>query len=333
MWLARFISTFSNRDPREQGATQVVAYLQYLAVERNVAPSTQNQALNALVFFYDKVLGQPLGELGNYARPKKPRSLPVYLTVEEVTLLLTNMTGINRLIASLLYGTGMRLMECLRLRVQDIDFGFNQILVRDGKGRKDRVVPLPQGLIQPLQSHLVKVKKLHHEDLSKGLGEVYLPYALERKYRNAAKEWNWQYIFPSGKLSVDPRSGKTRRHHLHESGIQRAVRRASKQTGITKHIKCHTLRHSFATHLLQSGSDIRTVQELLGHADVTTTMIYTHVLNRGGHGVVSPFDSHLRYQPNAPRQDDNEIKEAAATYGKPTIELNYRSSGGSIVTA
>ena len=289
-WLARFIAFCNNRNPNEIGGDEVVSFLQHLAVRRNVSASTQNQALNALVFFYDQVLKKPLGDLGDFMRAKRPKRLPVVLTRSEVTRLLHHMGGKQKLMASLLYGTGMRLMDCVRLRVQDIDFEYQQIVVRDGKGKKDRVVPLPERLADALKTHLDEVRSLHREDLERGFGDVYLPGALERKYPNGGKEWGWQYVFPSGRLSVDPRTGKTRRHHIHENGLQKAVKKAASQADIAKRVNCHSLRHSFATHLLENGYDIRTVQELLGHANVSTTMIYTHVLNRGGKGVQSPLD-------------------------------------------
>ncbi len=289
-WVARFIDYCGNRDPKTLGADEVVSFLQYLAVRRNVAASTQNQALNALVFFYDQVIQQPLGDMGGFIRAKRPKKLPVVLTQNEIQRLLEQMNGRQRLMTSLLYGTGMRLMDCVRLRVQDVDFEYRQIVIRDGKGQKDRVVPLPERLIEPIKMHLAAVRKTHQDDLKMGNGEVYLPNALSRKYPSAAKEWGWQYVFPGARLSVDPRSGKVRRHHVHENGLQKAVKKAAAQAGITKRVNCHALRHSFATHLLENGYDIRTVQELLGHADVSTTMIYTHVLNRGGQGVRSPLD-------------------------------------------
>lgn len=290
-WASRFIAYCNNKDPKTLGSEEVVSFLQHLAVRCNVAASTQNQALNALVFFYDQVVQRPLGDMGGFIRAKRPKKLPVVLTQNEIQRLLGQMHGRQKLMASLLYGTGMRLMDCVRLRVQDIDFGYCQIVIRDGKGKKDRVVPLPKRLIEPVKTHLADVQQLHSSDLEKGGGEVYLPDALSRKYPNAAREWGWQYVFPSGRLSVDPRSGKVRRHHLHENGLQKAVKKAAAQARISKRVNCHALRHSFATHLLENGYDIRTVQELLGHADVSTTMIYTHVLNRGGKGVRSPLDS------------------------------------------
>jgi len=289
-WVTRFISFCGNREPKKLGGGEVVSFLQHLAVQRNVAESTQNQALNALVFFYDKVLKQPLGDIGNFARAKRPRRLPVVLTQSEVAKVLDHMDGRQKLMASLLYGTGMRLMDCVRLRVQDIDFGYQQIVIRDGKGKKDRVVPLPERLLNEIKAHLEEVHKIHKTDLEKGFGETYRPNALDQKYPNGAKEWGWQYVFPSGRLSVDPRSGKTRRHHIHENGLQKAIKTAALKANIPKKVNCHALRHSFATHLLENGYDIRTVQELLGHADVSTTMIYTHVVNRGGKGVKSPLD-------------------------------------------
>ncbi|EGV33849.1 integron integrase [Thiorhodococcus drewsii AZ1] len=290
-WMLRYIAFSGNRDPSELGANQIARFLEHLAVDRRVAASTQNLALNALVFLYRNVLGREDLALEEFVRAKRPRRLPTVLTHAEVTTLLSQLDGVHRLMGSLLYGTGMRLMECVRLRVQDIDFGYGQILVRNAKGNKDRVVPLPERTQDALRDHLVRVKVLHEADLAEEFGEVYLPDALERKYPNAARDWRWQYVFPSGRLSTDPRSGVTRRHHLHESALQKAVNRAAQAAGITKRVGPHTLRHSFATHVLQAGYDIRTVQELLGHADVSTTMIYTHVLNRGGKGVQSPLDA------------------------------------------
>lgn len=312
-WVQRLARYFGGRSPRELSAAQVSEFLQYLAVERNVSSSTQNQALNAFVFYFDKVVLQPLGDISGVVRAKKARKLPVCLTPSEVELLLKHMQDTTGLLARLMYGTGMRVMEVLRLRVHDIDFGYGQIVVRDGKGSKDRVVPLPHRLVSLLEKQLARTKLLHEEDLAAGYGEVYLPYALARKYPRAAKEWGWQYVFPSGRLSADPRHGLIRRHHLHESGIQKAVLLARRKARIAKKISCHTLRHSFATHLLECGYDIRTVQELLGHSDVSTTMIYTHVLNRGGRGVESPFD-------RLGGSDDWCIKEEKAVYCVPKFE-------------
>ncbi len=290
-WLCRLVAFHGGRAPGSLGAAEVVSFLQHLAVVRNVAASTQNQALNALVFFYDKALEQPLGELGSMVRAKRPKRLPVVLSIAEVKRLLGVMEGVHGLIAALLYGTGMRLLECLRLRVQDVEFDRNLILVRRGKGEKDRVVPLPAAVVPGLRTHLVGVRRLHEADLAEGRGEAVLPDALARKYPAAGREWGWQFVFPSGRLSVDPRSGQTRRHHLHEDSVQKAIRASVIRAGVERKASCHSLRHSFATHLLERGHDIRTVQELLGHADVSTTMIYTHVLNRGGVGALSPLDA------------------------------------------
>ncbi len=255
-----------------------------------MAASTQNQARSALLFLYKEVLGIELPWLDNVEQAKKPKRLPVVLAPDETRHLLAQLSGVHWLVAVLLYGSGLRLMEALRLRVQDVDFKRREILVREGKGFKDRVTMLPELAAKPLQLHLEAVKALHQKDLAEGFGEVFLPYALERKYPNAGKSWGWQYAFPSGNRSVDPRSGKIRRHHIDEQTIQRAVKQAARNAGIVRPATPHTLRHSFATHLLQNGQDIRTVQELLGHEDVQTTMIYTHVLNRGGRGVISPLD-------------------------------------------
>ena len=289
-WVRRFILFHDKRHPKEMGAGEVRDFLSHLAVDRNVSASTQNQAKSALLFLYREVLQIQLPWLDEVIAAKTAKRLPVVLTQVETRELLGAMSGTMGLMASLLYGTGMRLMEGLRLRVKDVEFTRREIIVREGKGNKDRVTVLPENLILPLQAHLVKVKALHERDLTAGFGEVYLPNALAVKYPNAAKAWGWQFIFPSPVRSVDPRSGVERRHHIYETSVQRAVREASKLAGIHKLVTPHVLRHSFATHLLQSGYDIRTVQELLGHKDVQTTMIYTHVLNRGGRGVVSPLD-------------------------------------------
>jgi integron integrase len=289
-WIMRYIGFLGNADPAEKGAAEVAGFLEHLTIERKVSASTQNLALNALVFLYREVLKRADLDLGDFARAKRPRRLPTVLTHEEVAALLGRLSGTQRLMVSLLYGTGMRLMECVRLRAHDVDFGYRQIAVRNAKGGKDRVVPLPERTLDELRRHLAGVRELHQGDLKEGLGEVYLPDALARKYPNAAKDWRWQYAFPSGRLSADPRSGSLRRHHLHETALQKAVNRAAREAGIAKRVGTHTMRHSFATHLLQAGYDIRTVQELLGHADVSTTMIYTHVLNRGGQGGKSPLD-------------------------------------------
>jgi len=289
-WVDRFSTFCDHADLCEAGVAEVLAFLQHLAVTRQVAANTQNQARHALAFFYEHVLQQPLANLDGLVQAKRPQRLPVVLTRAEVAKLLAAMPGTHGLMAALLYGAGMRLMECMRLRVKDIDFAYNQIVVRDGKGQKDRVVPLPQRPVETLQQHLEKVKCLHQEDLQAGYGAVFMPYALARKYPQAPKEWGWQYVFPSARLSVDPRSRAIRRHHVHENGLQKAVQKAAREAALAKRVNPHTLRHSCATHRLEDGSDIRTVQELRGHAEVSTTMISTHVLHRGGMGVRSPLD-------------------------------------------
>jgi len=289
-WIKRYIWFHGKRHPQEMGAVEVEAFLSHLAVERSVAASTQNQAKSALLFLYKEVLQIELPWLDNITQAKAPKRLPVVMTEKEVQSVLARMDGSVWLIASLLYGSGLRIMECLRLRVKDVDFARCEILVREGKGFKDRVTILPSSLVQLLKQHLERVKVLHGEDLTKGFGDVYMPMALEKKYPSAGKSWGWQYIFPSRNFSTDPRSGVVRRHHADEKAIQRSMKKAVTAAGITKLATPHTLRHSFATHLLQSGYDIRTVQELLGHSDVSTTMIYTHVLNKGGKGVISPLD-------------------------------------------
>lgn len=289
-WIKRYIWHHGKRHPKDMGAAEVEAFLTHLAVVRNVSASTQNQAKSALLYLYKEVLGIEFPWLDNVTQAKAPKRLPVVLTQAEVQAILSRLDGTMWLIASLLYGSGLRIMETLRLRVKDIDFARREILVREGKGFKDRVTMLPVSLIEPLKSHLLKVQSLHQGDLSDGFGAVYMPMALDRKYPNAAKDWNWQYVFPSIKLSVDPLSKKTRRHHADEKTVQRSVKKAVGLAGLTKLATPHTFRHSFATHLLEGGYDIRTVQELLGHSDVSTTMIYTHVLNKGGRGVGSPLD-------------------------------------------
>lgn len=289
-WIKRFILHFDKKHPKDLGALEVEQFLTYLAVQGKVAPSTQNQAKSALLFLYKEVLGVDLPWLDDVERAKAPKRLPVVLTPMEVQEILSHLDGTPHLVVSLLYGTGMRILEALRLRVKDVDFSRKEILIRDGKGFKDRVTMLPGVLIEPLKLYLKRVKDLHEKDLAEGYGAVYLPYALSKKYPQAEREWAWQYVFPSARLSVDPRSGETRRHHIQDQAIQRAVRQAVRDAGLTKPATPHTLRHSFATHLLEGGYDIRTVQELLGHSDVSTTMIYTHVLNKGGRGVMSPLD-------------------------------------------
>lgn len=290
-WIRRFILFHGKRHPNEMGKAEVEAFLTHLAVDRHVAASTQNQALNAVLFLYKEVLGIELPWMDDVVRVKRPARIPEVLSAPEVARLLAQLDGVYRLIASLLYGSGLRLMEGVRLRVKDVDFEYRQIVVRDAKGSKDRVTPLPTSVFDALRAQLDYVTKKHREDRAAGYGAVFLPYALAAKYPNAQTELAWQYVFPSSRLSVDPRSDMTRRHHLSEKGLQQSVKIAVKRAGIHKKASCHTLRHSFATHLLERGNDIRTVQELLGHKSVQTTMIYTHVLKLGGRGVVSPLDA------------------------------------------
>lgn len=289
-WARRFILANAKRHPRDLGLVEVEAFLSMLAVRDDVAASTQNQALSALLFLYKEVLGLELPWVGSVTRAKRPKKLPVVLTHAEVRALLALVDGQAGLMASLLYGAGMRLMEAVRLRVKDMDFGRREVIVRNGKGGKDRRVPLPRTIEAGLKGQVERVRILHAHDLQDGFGEVWLPHALGRKYPTAAREFGWQWVFPAQRLSVDPRSGVRRRHHVDEGVLQRAVKSARAMAGIDKPATCHTLRHSFATHLLESGHDIRTVQELLGHKDVATTQIYTHVLGRGAGGVLSPLD-------------------------------------------
>jgi integron integrase len=289
-WIKRFIYFHDKRHPRDMGAPEVEAFLTDLAVTGRVSASTQNQALSALLFLYREVLEVVLPWLDNVTRAKPSQRLPVVLTPAEVRAVLERMDGVYGLMGRLLYGTGMRLMECVRLRVKDVDFGRNEILIREGKGAKDRVTMLPAALVGPLQDHLARRRTLYEDDLAAGKAAVWLPDALEKKYPNAASEWGWQFVFCSGSHSTDPRSGAVRRHHIDEKLLQRAMKKAVTAARLAKPATPHTLRHSFATHLLESGQDIRTVQELLGHSDVSTTMIYTHVLNKGGRGVTSPLD-------------------------------------------
>jgi integron integrase len=289
-WIRRFILFHGKRHPREMGAPELTAFLSDLAVQRNVAASTQNQALHAILFLYRDVLKIDLPWLNEVQRAKKPLRLPIVFTREEVKALLAQLQGTTWLMATLTYGSGLRLLECLKLRVKDVDLHYKQLLVRDAKGQKDRVTMLPNSLIDPMRTHLARIRQLHENDLREGFGRVYLPQALAAKYPTADREWGWQYVFPSSRRSIDPRSGIECRHHAAEDALQRAVKQALRKANIVKPGTVHTLRHSFATHLLESGYDIRTVQELLGHADVKTTMIYTHVLNPGGRGVLSPVD-------------------------------------------
>ncbi|MCP4203968.1 MAG: integron integrase [bacterium] len=289
-WIRRFILFHEKRHPKEMGEQEISLFLTHLAVEKKVAAATQNQALSGLLFLYREVLGRDFGELQGLVRARRPKRLPVVFDRDEIRRLFACLDGCDLLIVGLLYGAGLRLMECLRLRIKDIDLGYRQITVRGGKGDRDRMTLLPDVSRRGLERHMGEVKRLHAEDLDDGFGRTVLPHALERKYPGAAVDWSWQFVFPAARRSVEPRTGRLARHHRSAHSVQRAVRRASRCARLSKRATCHALRHSFATHLLEDGYDIRTVQELLGHRHVQTTMIYTHVLNKGGRGVRSPFD-------------------------------------------
>lgn len=290
-WFCRFVAHNGMKNPDELGDQQIGEFIEQLTIRRNVAASTQSQALSALVFYYRQVLGRESLEQLEFTRSKKQRRLPVVLTKSEIICLLDEIRGpTHQLMANILYGCGLRLMECVRLRILDVDFGYRQIIARDTKGKKDRVVPIPESIRDPLEQQIEKVRDIHTGDLKKGLGQVFLPGGLARKYPNAESEFRWQYLFPAARVSLDPRSGKARRHHLHENSLQKQIKKAAEAVRLPKKVSCHALRHSFATHLLENGYDIRTVQELLGHANVSTTMIYTHVLNQPGVSVRSPLD-------------------------------------------
>ena len=290
-WVREYILFHNKRHPREMGVTEINQFITHLVVERKASASTQNQAISAILFLYRNTLHIELDQSSlNFIRPKKGKRVPNVLSVKEVRAVITNMTGPYKLMAQIMYGSGLRLMECLRLRVKDIDFENHRIIVYDGKGGDDRVTMLPDSVIAPMREHLAQTKALHKKDLAAGLGSVQMPFALDKKYPAAHKEWIWQFIFPAPTLYTEPETGITRRHHIHETALQRAIRTAAKTAKIQKRVTPHTFRHSFATHLLQNGYDIRTVQELLGHKDVKTTMIYTHVLQRGGLAVKSPLD-------------------------------------------
>lgn len=290
-YILNFIRFHGKQHPCALGTDEVRSYLSHLATDKHIAASTQNVALSALLFLYNIVLQQPLGNIADVVRAKRPKRVPTVLTRSEVQRVLAHGTGMNALVLKLLYGTGMRLMEGLRLRVKDVDFEYQQLVIREAKGGNERLTVLPKSLVEPLRAQLDVTKALFESDLEAGVARVSMPTALEVKNPRAASSWAWQYVFPSHKLSRDPRSGRVGRHHVHEKGVQRFVTEAVRAAGIHKRASCHTLRHSFATHLLEDGYDIRTVQELLGHRDVKTTMIYTHVLNRGGRGVRSPLDN------------------------------------------
>ena len=289
-WIRRYILFHQKKHPSTMGATELVGFLSWLAVDKQVSASTQNQALSAVLFLYKAVLGLDIGPIEHVPRARMPDRLPVVLSREELGQLMKHVDGTMWLIVALLYGTGVRLEECLELRIKDLDFDRNQIVVRRGKGQKDRVTMLPAGVKERLAAHVVTVKRQHERDLARGEGRVVLPFALDRKYPGAPTEWGWQFVFPASRICRDPKWGAPSRFHLHESAVQRAVTRAVRSAGLTKHASCHSMRHSFATHLLEDGYDIRTVQQLLGHRDVRTTMIYLHVMNRGALGVRSPFD-------------------------------------------
>ena len=317
-WVYRYILFHGKRHPSEMGATEITAFLSYLATDLNVAASTQNQACCAIVFLYKHVLEKDLAEFGEVVRAKKPKRLPVVLSAEETASVLSGLSGLHRLMGELLYGTGMRIIELLRLRVKDIDFSRRMILVRDGKGQKDRVAVLPSELVPELKAHLETTRAIHDQDLADGIGTVHLPFALSRKYPNANKEWGWKYVFPSGTHSVDPRSGIKQRHHVYESVLQKALKRATHKSGVVKPVHAHTLRHSFATHMLEAGHDIRTVQKLLGHKDVRTTMIYTHVMQDGICGIASPLARVRMIQ----RQRHATRDEPCPVAVQPTTERN-----------
>jgi len=289
-WIKDYIYFHNKRHPKDMAGKEISEYLTHLAVERKVAASTQNQALCAIVFLYKHVLKIDLGDFTEVHWSKKPRKLPVVFSAKEASKVLNKLSGVNKLMAMLLYGSGLRLNECLQMRIKDIDFEYKQITVRSGKGDKDRVTLLPESLINTIKEQMTFVKKLHEFDLKNGYDSVYLPYALEKKYPNAGKELGWKFLFPATKISKDPRSEIICRHHIHVSVLQKAVKNAIRQAGINKHAGCHTFRHSFATRLLEKGYDIRTIQELMGHKNLQTTMIYTHVINKGGMGVISPVD-------------------------------------------
>jgi len=290
-WIRRFILFHGKRHPADMGAAEINSFVSHLAIKKKVSASTQTQALSAILFLYRHVLGREIGELGEIVRARRTRRLPVVMTRQEVRAVLRHLDGDKKLMAALMYGTGIRLLECLRLRVQDLDFARNEITVRDGKGSKDRITMLPESLREPLQKHLLRVRDIWEKDCAEGFGQVMLPDALSRKYPGAEAEWRWQWVFPQRKRWIDHATGKQGRHHVDESLLQKSVKQAVRRAGIVRRATCHTFRHSFATHLLEDNYDIRTVQELLGHKDLRTTMIYTHVLNRGGRGVRSPMDN------------------------------------------
>jgi integron integrase len=318
-WVVRYVRFHNMRHPKDMGADEINQFLSHLASDRQVAARTQNQALCALVFLYKHVLGKEVGDLGDVIRAKQPERLPVVLSIGEVERIFEHLSGLHKLMVLLMYGTGMRIIEVIRLRVKDIDFENRSILVREGKGNKDRVVPLPANTTDPLREQIARVKTLHDQDLANGFGTVHLPDALEKKYPHTNKAFHWQYVFPSPHLSVDPRSGRKQRHHAYESVLQSAIRAATRDAGIPKDVHSHTFRHSFATHLLAGGTDIRTIQSLLGHSDVKTTEVYTHILKNGPHGVASPAD---RIQ-----NTDCVLPRKALAYTREYDEKPARTSG------
>lgn len=340
-WVVRYVRFHGLKHPGTLGAPEINTFLTHLAEDRNVTAKTQNQALCALVFLYKHVLNREIGDLGQVVRAKTPSRLPVVLSIEEVERIFSSMSGIHKLMALLMYGTGMRIIEVLRLRVKDIDFENRLIIVREGKGDKDRIVPLPQNTVQPLHEQIARVKALHDRDLVDGYGTVYLPHALERKYPNTNKAFHWQYLFPSPQLSVDPRSGRRQRHHVYESVLQSSIRRAAREAGINKDVHSHTFRHSFATHLLAGGTDIRTIQSLLGHSDVKTTEIYTHILKNGPHGVASPADRLKNSQCTLPQKtmayhcagDDKPVKVFTLSRWIRLLINSLSTTAASILTA
>ncbi|MEI6972564.1 MAG: integron integrase [bacterium] len=326
-WVRRFMNYHSSQHPAMLGAPEINGFLSHLATDANVAASTQNQACCAIIFFYKHVIGRDVGALGDVVYSKRPARLPVVLTTEETQRILARVDGTRGLMLRLLYGTGMRIIEVIRLRVKDIDFENGVIVIRDGKGEKDRTVMLPPSLVPAIKAHIERVRSLHQQDLAAGFGSVFLPYALERKYPNAAKEWCWQYVFPSTALSVDPRSGITRRHHIFESVLQKAIKTATAESGISKAVHAHTFRHSFATHMLQGGADIRTVQELLGHNDLNTTAIYTHILKIGPLGARSPLERLSLPEPAPAATVQPTRKERVGVIVEPEPEVPGRLPG------
>lgn len=324
-WIRHYIFFHHKRHPREMAEPEIAAFLSYLAADRRVSASTQNQALNAILFLYKQVLEKNIGLIQGVVRAKRPERLPVVMTPEETRMVLGRLSGREWLMACLMYGAGLRVMECLRLRIKDVDFGLNQIFVRDGKGGKDRVTTLPAAVIPALRQQMEEVKRVRESDLADGYGEVSMPFALERKYPNAARELAWWYVFPSSCRSRDPYSGRSKRHHLDVSVIQRAVKHAVRAAGLSKPATCHTFRHSFATHLLAAGHDIRTIQELLGHNDVSTTMIYTHVLSKGARGVASPLDAWAGIGTNG--APDFSVRETPANWDHRSPEARQEFSG------